>query len=56
MTLLPHINYGLYAGCGACAELYPVFFVMRDDKAWVINCDKFILEEHKKSFTALSAP
>jgi ferredoxin len=45
--LLLSIDYGLCKGCGACAELYPLFFVMRDDKAWVINYEKFIFEEYK---------
>ncbi len=45
MTL--SIDYGLCAGCGACAEVYPMFFEMRDDKAWVINYEKFRPEEHK---------
>ena len=34
-------------GCGACAGLSPVSFMMRDEKAWVINHEKFIIEEHK---------
>lgn len=45
MTL--YIDYSLCVGCGACAELYPLFFVIRDEKAWIINYEKFIFEEHK---------
>ena len=36
-----NIDYGLCQGCGGCAEAFPQFFEMRDDKAWVINADKF---------------
>jgi ferredoxin len=42
-----NIDYSLCQGCGGCAEAYPMFFEMRDDKAWVINADKFKAEEHK---------
>jgi ferredoxin len=45
MTL--SIDYGLCAGCGACAERYPLFFELRDEKAWIINYDQFHAEEHK---------
>lgn len=34
-------------GCGACAELYPQFFEIRDDKAWFKNHEQFIMEQHK---------
>jgi ferredoxin len=42
-----NIDYSLCQGCGGCAEAYPMFFEMRDEKAWVINADKFNAEEHK---------
>jgi ferredoxin len=45
--LIPYIDYGLCVGCGACAEMYPLFFVVRDEKAWFINHEKFVLEENK---------
>lgn len=45
--MIPYIDYSQCEGCGACAELYPLFFVMRDDRAWVINYEKFVYEEHK---------
>ena len=32
-----NIDYGLCQGCGGCAEAFPQFFEMRDDKAWVIK-------------------
>ena len=39
--MVPNIDYGLCEGCGGCAEAFPMFFEMRDDKAWVINAEKF---------------
>jgi ferredoxin len=39
--LVPNIDYGRCEGCGGCAEAYPQFFEMRDEKAWVINPEKF---------------
>ncbi len=44
---IPNIDYGLCQGCGGCAEAYPQFFEMRDEKAWVIHADKFNGEENK---------
>ncbi len=44
---VPNIDYSLCQGCTGCAEAYPQFFEMRDDKAWVINADKFKAEEHE---------
>lgn len=45
--LMPYIDYGLCVGCGACAEAYPRFFIMRDDKAWFVNHEQFVLEENR---------
>jgi ferredoxin len=45
--LIPYIDYSKCEGCGACAGFYPLFFEMRDDRAWVINYEKFVFEEHK---------
>jgi ferredoxin len=45
--LLPTIDYSLCVGCGACAELYPQFFEIRDDRAWFINHEQFIMDKHK---------
>ena len=42
-----NIDYGLCAGCGACAEVYPLLFEIRDDKAWIIDYTKFRFEEHQ---------
>ena len=39
--MVPNIDYGLCEGCGGCAEAYPQYFEMRDEKAWVINADTF---------------
>ena len=41
VTLLLNIDYALCQGCGGCAEVYPQYFELRDDKAWVINADTF---------------
>lgn len=49
--LVPNIDYSLCTGCGGCAEIYPVFFQMRDDKAWAINTDRFNAEEHQGILT-----
>ncbi|HXX53225.1 MAG TPA: ferredoxin [Thermodesulfovibrionales bacterium] len=45
--MIPHIDYSACNGCGACAELYPLFFVIKDDKAWLINHEEFVFEKHK---------
>jgi len=39
--MIPSVDYGLCNGCGACAEVYPQFFEMRDGKAWVIDHELF---------------
>jgi len=39
--MVPNIDYSLCEGCGGCAEAYPRFFEMRDEKAWVINAAEF---------------
>lgn len=41
-----YIDYSLCEKCGACAEIYPLFFVMKDDLPWFINHDKFNPKEH----------
>jgi len=46
-----NIDYGTCEGCGACAEAFPRFFEMRDEKAWVINPDAFELEENEGVLT-----
>jgi len=48
---VPNVDYSLCQGCGGCAETYPMFFVMRGDKAWVINADKFDAERDKGVLT-----
>ncbi len=45
--MVPQIDYSACEGCGACAEHYPLFFAMRDDKAWVINYEQFSHDEHE---------
>ena len=37
---VPNIDYSLCTGCGGCAEAFPQFFELRDEKAWVINAGK----------------
>ena len=49
--MVPNIDYGLCQGRGGCAEAYPLFFKMRDDKAWIINADKFDAERDKGVLT-----
>ncbi len=46
--LIPYIDYSKCVGCGACTELYPLFFMMKDEKAWVMNHEEFVVEEHGK--------
>jgi len=46
--MIPYIDYSSCTGCGACAALYPEFFVMRDEKPWFINYEAFSVEIHKK--------
>jgi ferredoxin len=45
--LIPYIDYSLCVACGACAEIYPLFFEMRDGRPWVIHYELFIVEEHR---------
>lgn len=44
--MIPYIDYSLCTGCGACAELYPMFFEMREGRPWVIHYELFIYEEN----------
>ncbi len=48
---VPNIDYSLCTGCGGCAEAYPLLFEIRDEKAWVINADKFDPEQHRGVLT-----
>ena len=49
--MVPNIDYSLCEGCGGCAEAYPQFFEMRDEKAWVINVGMFNEEKDKGILT-----
>lgn len=46
-TIVPNIDYRLCQGCGGCAEAFPQFFEMRDEKAWVIHADKFAVKDQE---------
>jgi ferredoxin len=48
---VPNIDYSLCEGCGGCAEAFPQFFEIRDEKAWVINADKFDPDESQGVLT-----
>ncbi|NIR27715.1 MAG: ferredoxin [Gammaproteobacteria bacterium] len=32
-----HIDYSACEGCGACADVYPELFEMRDSLAWLLG-------------------
>jgi ferredoxin len=49
--MVPNIDYSLCEGCGGCAEAYPRFFEMRDEKAWIINAGMFNAEQGKGMLT-----
>jgi ferredoxin len=49
--MVPNIDYSLCQGCGGCAEAFPTLFEMRDEKAWVINTEKFDAEKFKGILT-----
>jgi ferredoxin len=49
--MVPNIDYSLCEGCGGCAEAYPRFFEMRDEKAWIINVGAFDAEKDKGILT-----
>jgi ferredoxin len=38
--LKPVVDFETRIGCGACVELCPEVFELRDEKSWVINPDK----------------
>ncbi|MEJ2682777.1 MAG: ferredoxin [Candidatus Sulfobium sp.] len=44
---IPYIDYSLCVGCGACTEIYPMFFEMRDGRPWVIRHEMFLVEKHR---------
>ncbi len=49
--MVPIIDYGMCQGCGGCAEAFPRFFEMRDEKAWCINAEEFDAERDKDVLT-----
>lgn len=40
-----NIDYALCQGCGGCAEAFPQYFEIRDDKAWIINAHTFTAKD-----------
>jgi len=48
MVLIPSIDYSLCKGCGACAEIYPSIFVMREEMVWVISDEGIDAKDHAK--------
>jgi len=44
-VMAPNIDYGLCRGCGGCSDAYPQYFNLREERAWVINTDKFSGED-----------
>lgn len=40
--MIPYIDYSKCEVCGACVELYPMFFEMRDGRVWIINYESFV--------------
>ena len=43
--MILYIDYQLCEGCGACADMFPGLFEMRDDLAWVSGASAFAKEE-----------
>lgn len=35
-VLTPFVDVSICNGCGACAEVFPAVFELREDKGWVI--------------------
>lgn len=48
---VPNIDYSHCEGCGGCAEAFPQFFEMREEKAWIINAEKFDAQREQDIMT-----
>ncbi len=46
-----NIDYAKCQGCAGCAEAFPRFFEMREERAWVINDDLFSLDGNRGVLT-----
>jgi len=46
--LTPFVDISTCNGCGACAEIFPAYFELRDDRGWVTGCasDPALTIEH----------
>lgn len=38
---VPNIDYSLCTGCGGCSEAFPQLFELREERAWVINPERY---------------
>ncbi len=46
-----NIDYSLCEGCGGCAEAFPDYFEMREERAWVVSEAHFRDEEREGIMT-----
>lgn len=38
---VPTIDYSLCTGCGGCADAFPELFEVREERAWVVNEERY---------------
>ena len=46
-----NIDYSLCEGCGGCAEAFPNYFEMHEERAWVKKSSKFREEDRQGVMT-----